>query len=122
MPQLHHIVMMIAVALSVPGPAPAHAQGDADQKITPTRPISTRFKCQDGGELSARFALADAKLVAIVDPGDGPHALPVRPWSGGPPVLTWSDGQRTLTWSPGVQIMWMDGSAHRMCGRGEHKH
>jgi hypothetical protein len=37
-------------------------------------------------------------------------------------VLTWSDGQHTLTWSPGVQIMWMDGATHRMCGRDEHKH
>ena len=41
---------------------------------------------------------------------------------GGPVVLTWSDGKHTLTWSPGVQIMWMDGPAHRMCGRGGHKH
>ena len=54
--------------------------------------------------------------------GYGPHALPGRPWTGGPLVITWSDGQRTLTWSPGVQIMWMDGSTHRMCGREGHHH
>jgi len=95
----------------------ALAAGSADA------PPVTRFKCADGGELHARFANRDARLVAIVDSGDGPHALPIQPWSGAGPVkLTWSDGQRTLTWSPGVQIMWMDGAAHRMCGRGEHKH
>lgn len=85
-------------------------------------PVAARFKCQDGSELTARFASLDAQFVAIVDSGDGPHTLPVRPWTGGPVVLTWSDGKHTLTWSPGVQIMWMDGPAHRMCGRGGHKH
>ena len=85
-------------------------------------PAVTRFKCQDGGELRARFATRDDQLIAIVDSGDGPHALPVTPWSGGPTKLTWTDGRRTLTWSPGVQIMWMDGTVHRMCGRGEHEH
>jgi len=89
---------------------------------SPAEPPPTRFKCADGGELHARFANRDARLVAIVDNGDGPHALPIQPWAGtGPVRLTWSDGQRTLTWSPGVQIMWMDGSIHRMCGRG-HQH
>ena len=122
MTQPRHLMMLIAVTLSVSGPSLAQAQSDANQEIAPTRPISTRFKCQDGGELRARFAIADARLVAIVDPGDGPHALPVRPWTSGPAMLTWTDGQRTLTWSPGVQIMWMDGGTHRMCGRGEHKH
>ena len=113
---------LFIAALVATGSAFAQGQSKDEQSSPPTRPISTRFKCQDGGELSARFAIADARLVAIVDPGDGPHALPVRPWTSGPAVLTWSDGQRTLTWSPGVQIMWMDGTSHRMCGRGEHKH
>ena len=65
-----------------------------------------------------------ARLVAVVDDGQGPHALPIKPWDGGPVQLTWSDGQRTLTWSPGVQIMWMNGDgAHHMCGReGGHHH
>ena len=117
-----HLLMMIAAVLSVSGPPLAQAQTEVRQTIAPTRPVGTRFKCQDGGELSARFGIGDAKLIAIVDSGDGPHVLPVLPWTGGPAVLRWSDGQRTLTWSPGVQIMWMDGTAHRMCGRGEHKH
>ncbi len=99
----------ILLALAVAAPADA--------------PPATRFKCADGGELHARFAQRDAQLVAIVDSGDGPHALPIRPWGGSGPVrLTWSDGQRTLTWSPGVRIMWMDGDVHRMCGRAEHRH
>jgi hypothetical protein len=86
-------------------------------------PAITRFKCADGGDLTAQFASRDARLIAIVDSGDGPHTLATVPWSGGGPVrLTWSDGKRTLTWSPGVQIMWMDGASHRMCGRGEHRH
>jgi hypothetical protein len=80
------------------------------------------FKCRDGGDLVARFASQDAQLVAIVDAGDGPRTLAATPWTGGPAVLTWTDGRRTLTWSPGVQIMWMDGSVHRMCGRGGHRH
>ena len=59
----------------------------------------------------------------FVDAGDGPHALALRPWDGGAPKITWSDGRRTLTWSPGVQIMWMDGASHRMCGSaGHHQH
>ena len=80
----------------------------------------TRFKCQQGGDLIAHFDTRGARLVAVVDAGEGPHALPIRPWDGGPAVLTWSDGQRTLTWSPGVQIMWMDAGDHRMCGGGHH--
>ena len=89
-----------------------------------TSEAGTRFHCQDGGELIAHFETTKARFVAVVDAldGYGPHALPSRPWTGGPVVITWSDGQRTLTWSPGVQIMWMDGSTHRMCGRAGHHH
>jgi len=86
---------------------------------------STRFRCQDGGDLLARFATQKGRLVAIVDAldGYGPHTLAWRPYEGGPVMLTWSDGERTLTWSPGVQIMWMAADAHRMCGRaGGHNH
>lgn len=86
------------------------------------RPATTRFKCETGGDITAQFTARGAQLVAIVDAGDGPHALPYRPWVSGPVKLTWSDGDRTLTWSPGVQIMWMDRGAHRVCGRGEHRH
>jgi hypothetical protein len=117
----HALPALLVAVMTALAPTLAAAQ-EAAGAPTSTRPVSTRFKCQDGGELSARFAIADTKLVAIVDSGDGPHALPVQPWSGGPVVLKWTDGQRTLTWSPGVQIMWMDGATHRMCGRGEHKH
>lgn len=113
---------LFIAAVVISGSTVALAQTSTDETASPAKPISTRFKCQDGGELSARFAISDATLVAIVESGDGPHALPVQPWTGGPAVLRWSDGQHTLTWSPGVQIMWMDGDTHRMCGRGEHRH
>jgi hypothetical protein len=86
---------------------------------------STRFRCQDGGDLLARFATERGRLVAIVDAldGYGPHTLAWRPYEGGPVKLTWTDGERTLTWSPGVQIMWMAADTHRMCGRaGGHEH
>lgn len=116
--------LCLALALSaLAGPSlsqPAQAAGSAAE---PGRaPARTKFKCQSGGDLTAQFASRDDLFVAIVDAGDGPHALPAQPFEGGPIRLTWSDGRRTLTWSPGVQIMWMDGASHRMCGRGEHKH
>ena len=85
-------------------------------------PAITAFKCDGGREVTAQFTTRDAVFVAIVDAGDGPHQLAYVPFTGGGPVkLTWSDGVRTLTWSPGVQIMFVDASGHRMCGRG-HKH
>jgi hypothetical protein len=93
---------------------------------TPTdaaAPPASRFKCDDGGELLARFEPRDGALVARVETSGRAHALIERPWTGGPTVLTWSDGARTLTWSPGVRIMWMDGPVHRLCGRADgHKH
>lgn len=117
--------MFVAVALpaaqgAAPVPAPTRAR--PPQHEPTSLETGARFKCQDGGELTARFASQNARLIAIVDSGDGPHALPVVPWEGGPAKLTWTDGKRTLTWSPGVQIMFMEGAQHRMCGRGEHQH
>jgi hypothetical protein len=91
------------------------------------RPVDNRirFTCQDGGDIVARFAVERGELVAIVDAfdGDGPHTLASQPYGIAPVRLIWSDGRRTLTWSAGVQIMWMDASVHRMCGRaGGHHH
>jgi hypothetical protein len=124
---------LLAIALAAAVVAPS-AQAPSSQASAPAPNVTrtatptpeeaaqagTHVKCQEGGELVAHFATQGAKLVAIVDAGEGAHALPIRPWTGGPAILTWSDGQRTLTWSPGVQIMWMDGDAHRMCGGGHH--
>ncbi|MBL8555072.1 MAG: hypothetical protein JNL41_12390 [Phenylobacterium sp.] len=102
-------------ALAVALPAPALA---ADAAL----PAITAFRCEDGGNLTAQFSSQGAAFVAIVNAGDGPHALTYVPFVGGGPVkLTWTDGARTLTWSPGVQIMFQDARGHRMCGRG-HKH
>lgn len=116
-------VAMAATALAAPALArPSPAQPALRGAVVDGAPAVTRFTCQDGGDLLAAFGRRDATLVAVVDPGDGPHALPLSPWTGGPPVLTWTDGRRTLTWSPGVHIMWTDGDGgHRMCGR-EHRH
>jgi hypothetical protein len=135
--RLGEVVQILALALAavvggthptagVAGGAAPAAQAvwteDRDAE-TAAPPLTTRFKCQEGGDLIAHFDTRGARLIAVVDAGDGPHALPIRPWDGGPVRLTWSDGTRTLTWSPGVQIMWMDGGAHRMCGReGGHHH
>jgi hypothetical protein len=115
--------MVLAAALMAAGaPGVALAQQDDQSQV---QQAYTRFKCQDGVDLVARFDSRGARLVAIVDDSRGPpHALPILPWAGGPVQLTWSDGVRTLTWSPGVQIMWMNGDgAHHMCGRdGGHHH
>jgi hypothetical protein len=83
----------------------------------------TRFKCSDGGDITAQFATENARLVAIVDAGFGPHALPLEPWNGGPAKIIWTDGMRRLVWNPGVQITFDEGPTHRMCGRdGGHRH
>jgi hypothetical protein len=114
-------IVIGALALAAPGLASAQADGARDP--APGTP-GTRFRCQDGGDILARFASQDGRLVAIVDAfdGDGPHTLAWTPFTGGPIRLTWSDGRRTLTWSPGVQIMWMAADVHRMCGRAGHHH
>ena len=112
-------LLLLAIVTSA---GPTHLEpASAAPQAREARPY-TAFKCEDGGNLTAQFTNRDAKLIAIVDAGDGPHALPIRPWDGGPPKITWSDGRRTLTWSPGVQIMWMDGASHRMCGSAGHHH
>lgn len=88
-----------------------------------TTSSASRFKCDDGSELTARFETHDGALLARVETGGQAHALSERSWKSGPAVLTWTDGRHTLTWSPGVRIMWMDGPVHLMCGRAEgHKH
>jgi hypothetical protein len=114
-------VVSAAHPAPAPAPAPSASAWTEVQNTDPAQSPPTRFKCQEGaGDLLARFDARGPRLLMIVDAGDGPHALPIRDWDGGPVRLTWSDGQRTLIWSPGVQIMWMDGAEHRMCGGGMH--
>jgi hypothetical protein len=116
--------LLLAAAAPLSASAQTANNEDPDFGRDRTSAEGTRFHCQDGGELLAHFETSKARFIAVVDAldGYGPHALPARPWTGGPVVITWSDGQRTLTWSPGVQIMWMDGDTHRMCGRAGHHH
>lgn len=114
--------MMRHLSLSAKLAALAIAAPAAAAAAEAPMPSVTAFRCADGGNLTAQFSSQGASFVAIVNAGDGPHALPYVPFTGGGPVmLTWTDGVRTLTWSPGVQIMFHDARGHRMCGRG-HKH
>ncbi len=114
-----------AMLIAAAAPGLALAQ-DRDDSIGAERVDNRiRFTCQDGGDIVAKFAVERGELVAIVDAfdGDGPHTLASQPYGVAPVRLIWSDGRRTLTWSAGVQIMWMDTSVHRMCGRaGGHHH
>jgi hypothetical protein len=118
-------VLAACALIALPAAASADTAATHDSASDEAVAIATRFRCQDGGDLLARFATERGRLVAIVDAldGYGPHTLAWQPYEGGPVKLTWSDGQRTLTWSPGVQIMWMAADTHRMCGRaGGHQH
>lgn len=81
-----------------------------------------RFKCANGPDLLASFVIKDNVLTAIVDAGEGAHALPLQHWAGGEPKMTWTDGSRTLVWSTGVHLMWMEGAKHLSCGGGGHSH
>jgi len=116
------LAAVVGSAHPAPGAAPAADVAWSENGEATAPAPGTRFKCQDGADLVAHFDTRGPRLIAVVDAGDGPHALPIREWDGGPVQLTWSDGTRTLTWSPGVQIMWMDGGEHRMCGRAGHHH
>ena len=82
----------------------------------------SEFACGGDRKLVAQFTGRETGPGAIVDAGDGPHALKLMPWLGGEPNVTWSDGQHTLVWTTGVKLMWMDGAAHLACGRAAHHH
>ncbi len=102
------------------------AQNSSDE-AHPVTPASTgrdgsTFACDGDRSLRTRFESRRSVSVAVVDAGDGPHALPLLPWDGAEPRITWSDGRRTLEWTSGVKLMWMDGPAHLACGRAEHHH
>ena len=117
-------------ALAVPARtvgAYGYAAQNAADEARPTVPATSRregstFACDGDRTLKTRFESRRTQSVAVVDAGDGPHALPLQPWDGGEPRITWSDGRRTLQWSAGVQLMWMDGGAHLACGRAQHHH
>lgn len=107
--------------VSADAPPPAAAAMQAPGHM-PNGPEGSVFSCQGDRRLLARFVMVRSTPTAIVDVGEGPHALALAPWTGGEPRVTWSDGVRTLVWSTGVQLMWMDGPTHLACGRAEHHH
>jgi copper(I)-binding protein len=80
------------------------------------------FACQDGSKLVLSFQNEIDGFSAVVSVGGASYRLPILAPEPGPVQIVWSDGQHSLTWSPGVQLMWMSGSTHLMCGRGGHKH
>lgn len=80
------------------------------------------FACQDGSRLVLSFRNEIDGFSAIVSVAGASHRLPILAPEAGPVQIVWSDGQHSLTWSPGVQLMWMSGSTHLMCGRSGHKH
>ena len=104
--------------------AAAQTASDEARPIIPATPHreGSTFACDGDRQLKTRFESRRAQSFAVVDAGDGPHALPLQPWDGGEPRITWSDGRRTLEWTAGVQLMWMDNGAHLACGRAQHHH
>ena len=126
--RLKRLAALALAAAALGAPAVSWSQQAQPRMSSDGRPLldpvrGSVFKCEGATDLVAQFDTRGAQFVAIVDIGEGPHVLPLQPWKGDIPQITWSDGKRTLTWSPGVQIMWMDGSVHRACGRGgEHQH
>jgi hypothetical protein len=56
----HVLPALFGAALMAVAPTLVAAQEAANPAST-TRPVSTRFKCQDGGELTARFAITARK-------------------------------------------------------------
>lgn len=80
------------------------------------------FKCQDGGDMVLTFASIEGEGYARVWVGGQSHLLRHQPPEPGPVQIVWSNADSSLTWSPGVQLMWMSGATHLMCGRGGHKH
>ena len=112
MTQSHRFLFAVAALALIPLQGVSAADG----------PAGSVFKCDGGREMVAQFSTKGSQAIAVVDVGDGAHELTLLPWRGGAPQVMWGDGRRTLTWTPGVQLMWMDGSTHLMCGRGGHSH
>jgi copper(I)-binding protein len=80
------------------------------------------FRCSDGSKLVLSFVEQASSVSAQIWLRGELYTLPYQPPEPGPVRITWSDGAHSLTWSPGVQLMWMNGPTHLMCGRGGHKH
>ena len=116
---------LAAAILLAASPAIAQNLGPRQSPVRPMGPpdipadvdAGKVFACEGDRRMVARFVTQDTGLVAVVDIGNGPMTLPVRPFEGGEPKITWSDGPRTLVWTSGVRLMFTEGATHLMCGR-----
>lgn len=119
--------LLTAVAFVMLAPSLANAQ-NLGPRQSPARPMGPPgipadtaagkvFACEGDRKLVARFVTQESGLVAVVDIGEGPMTLPVRPFEGGEPKITWSDGPRTLVWTSGVRLTFTEGTNRLLCGR-----
>jgi len=96
------------------------------QQIKPTRvhidePTSgTEFRGTDGSKLVLSFVGEESGISALIWLHGDRYKLPNQPPEPGPVQIVWSDGDHSLTWSLGVQLKWVNGPTHLMCGRGDH--
>jgi hypothetical protein len=105
-------IAFLAFALSSPALA--------DTSKEPTTGAS--FRCDNGSKLVLSFMDGNEGFSALIWLEGANYKLLHRLPEPGRVQVVWSDGEHSLTWSPGVQLMWMSGSTHLMCGRGGHRH
>lgn len=79
-----------------------------------------QFSCMDGSKMLLAFQNSNDGVDALIHVQDRNYMLPAQPSGSGEVRILWSDGVNSLTWSPGVQLMWMSGATHLMCGRSHH--
>lgn len=113
---------------SLSSPLPGVEVIRARQTAPPVKQVSAKpetgslFKCQDGSEMVLSLATTGDLVSAAVWLQGRSYLLRHQPPEPGLVQIVWSDGRSSLTWSPGVQLMWMSGDTHLMCGRGGHMH
>jgi hypothetical protein len=100
--------------------APAESSGSLawESKILAS---GYQFACMDDSKMLLAFQDTANGVDALIRVHGQNYRLPAQPPGTGEVRILWSDGANSLTWSPGVQLMWMSGSTHLMCGR-SHNH
>lgn len=115
----------LAVLAALIGSAPAHAQTTGMKSVRIQNELAVdgaEFRCTDGSRMLLSFVGDGQGVFARVRVHGDNYMLANQPPKPGPVQIVWSDGEHSLTWSAGVQLMWMNGATHLMCGRGDHKH